>query len=404
MNIVRHKNALFLMGIGITLLLAMFLYATRSVLSPILIGALLVFLLSGLSQFPLANRLNTLVVLILLIWIFIHAQAVMLPFIVAFILAYLFEPIADQLVKWKFPRILATALLLILTLSLVVFFGIIIIPNLIVDLGKLVLKIPNMINQLGNFLEEHLNSFLTYINIDPEEFFQNLRDEIPNRLQQFLMNVGQSLSSVGSVLGQMFNFVLIPILTFYLLKDFHKIQSWILDLIPKKYRSVTCFYTWRMNRILGGYIRGQIIVGTIVGVLTGLGLMLFKIPFAVLLGFLAGVLNIVPYVGLYASLGIALLTGLLSPEPFASAIKIAGVFMSVNVIEAYIVAPKIVGDRVGLHPLAVIFAILFFSRFLGFWGLLIGVPTAALIKFLIDEWKRRQKWSEMLENKADAKN
>lgn len=404
MDLTQNKNTLLLAGIGVVFFLGIFLYTTLEILSPIVIGFLLLILLAGLAKIPLANRLSTIVTIILLLWIFLHAQGVFIPFILSFILAYLFQPIADQMEKWKFPRILAVLIIMLLTLGTVIFFSIILIPNLIIDMGKFVLKLPALINQIGEFLLKHLASILSYINVDPDAFMQDLKDELPNRLQSTLMNIGNSLSSVGAILGQLFNLVIIPILTFYLLKDYSEIQAWALDFVPKKFRSVYSFYLWRLNRIIGGYIRGQIIVGTIVGVLTGLGLLLFSIPFAILLGFLAGVLNIVPYFGLYSSLGIALLTGLLSPEPFAAAVKIVGVFMSVNIIEAYVVSPKILGERVGLHPLAVIGSILLFSRFLGFWGLIIGVPTAALIKFFIDEWKRRQKWKEMHDAKTALEN
>jgi predicted PurR-regulated permease PerM len=133
-----------------------------------------------------------------------------------------------------------------------------------------------------------------------------------------------------------------------------------------------------------------------VGLLTGSGLALLGLPFAILLGFTVGVLNLIPFVGFYISLVISLLTGFVTPEPFVAMLKIASVFLTVQALEAYVITPKIVGERVGLHPVAVIFSVLIFSRFLGFWGLIIGVPTAALIKFLINEWKRRHKWMEIL--------
>ena len=167
---------------------------------------------------------------------------------------------------------------------------------------------------------------------------------------------------------------------------------------------MTNFYLWRTNRILGGYIRGQLIVCSIVGLLTGVGLAVLNLPFAILIGFITGVLNIIPYIGLYISLGLALLTGFFTANPLISMLKISGIFVFVQMLEAYTISPRVVGQRVGLHPVGVIFSILIFSRFLGFWGLIIGVPTAALIKFLVDEWKRRQKWRELLAEKAISEN
>jgi predicted PurR-regulated permease PerM len=141
-----------------------------------------------------------------------------------------------------------------------------------------------------------------------------------------------------------------------------------------------------------------------VGVLTWFGLFLFSIPYAILIGIVAGLLNIVPFVGLYVSLGLALMSAIFTPVPHIAAIKILGVFVVVQSVEAYVISPKIVGDRVGLHPIAVIFSILIFSRFMGFWGLLIAVPAAALIKFALDERKRHQNWKELLAAKIQFPN
>ena len=234
-----------------------------------------------------------------------------------------------------------------------------------------------------------------FFRIDPTRFQQSLLEELPARAEQVLSNILKGITGIGALLGQVLNLILIPILTFYFLKDFDRVRTWALDFIPRGHRNICHFYLWRMNRILGGYLRGQLTVCTIVGLFTGLGLTLFNLPFAILLAFMTGILNIIPYIGLYISLGLALLTTFFTASPFVSMLKIAGIFLVVQASEAYVISPKIVGERVGLHPIAVIFSILVFSRFLGFWGLIIGVPTAALIKFLIDEWRRRQKWQEI---------
>ena len=150
------------------------------------------------------------------------------------------------------------------------------------------------------------------------------------------------------------------------------------------------------SAILGIFL----IVLTIVGFLTGLGLAILGMPFAILVGVLTGIFSIVPYIGFYLGLLFALLTGFFTPNVFTSMLKIAGVFLTVQMLEGYLISPKILGDRVGLHPVAVIFSVLIFSRFLGVLGLVIGVPTAAVIKFVLDEWRRHQKWKEDHAEKA----
>jgi predicted PurR-regulated permease PerM len=380
-------------------MLAAFLWSIYPILSPVLVGGFLLFLLMGFKESPIARRLIVGIVLILLIWFFVKAQGVIFPFLVSFVLAYLFDPLADGLEKWRIPRTLAVFLLLFLTLAVLILVGMILIPSLIGEIQDLISRIPNLANKVAYFVQRNVPRLLEFFRIDPVRFQQSLLEEFPARAEQVLSNILKGVTGIGALLGQILNVILIPILTFYFLKDFDRVRSWGVDFIPRKYRNICHFYLWRMNRILGGYLRGQLTVCTIVGLFTGLGLALFNLPFAILLGFLTGVLNIIPYIGLYISLGLAILTTFFTANPFISMLKIGGIFLVVQAAEAYVISPKIVGERVGLHPVAVIFSILVFSRFLGFWGLIIGVPTAALIKFMIDEWKRRQKWREMLVEK-----
>lgn len=389
-------------GVIVFLFLAAFLWATHQILYPALIGGLLLLLLLGIKEFPLTRRLIFAVVLILGIWFFVKAQGLIFPFIISFVLAYLFDPLADRMESWRIPRTLAALIILIFSIGILILVGIILIPSLINEIKDLIEGIPDLANSIFTTVQENLPKLLAFAKIDSQKLQQNVLETFPTRAEQVLMNILKGISGVSSFLGQLFNIILIPILTFYFLKDFNRIRAGLIGFIPRKYHNLVNFYQWRVNRILGGYIRGQLIVCTIVGILTGVGFAIFKIPFAVLLGFLTGLFNIIPFVGLYISLGLSLLTGFFTTTPFITMIKIACVFFTIQLLEAYIISPKIVGERVGLHPVAVIFSILVFSKFLGFWGLIIGVPTAALIKFLIDEWKRRQKWREILAEKKST--
>jgi predicted PurR-regulated permease PerM len=395
-----EKNSLVIGGVTVLLLLAAFLWSIQAVLSPLLVGGFLLYILLAFQNYSLARRLFAGITLVLVVWFFIHARGVLFPFIVSFVLAYLFKPLADTLEHWRIPRTLGVLILLVLTLGILVLGGMILIPSLVKEIQELIRQIPKLAVQLADLVTNTLSKLLASLKIDGTKIQQGIMEEIPSRAEKLLLSFSKGLAGIGTFLGQIFNIVLIPILTFYFLKDYERIRRWILDFIPRRYRNIVTFYQWRLNRILGGYIRGQLIVCSIVGILTGTGLALFRIPFAVLLGVLAGLLNVIPYIGLYISLVLALIAAFFTSKPLIAMIKIGGIFLFVQSLEGYIISPKIVGKRVGLHPLAVIFSILIFSRFFGFWGLIIGVPTTALIKFLIDEWKRRQKWREILVEKS----
>jgi predicted PurR-regulated permease PerM len=275
----------------------------------------------------------------------------------------------------------------------------ILIPSLVTEIEDLIAGIPEVAKTVFDSIQTGLPRILKFLRIESSQLEQSLLEEIPSRVEGLFVNLLKGVVGVGAFLGQIFNLIIIPLLTFYFLKDFNRLKDAFLDIIPRKKRAICIFYAWRMNRILGGYLRGQLIVCVIVGIFTGLGLTLFRIPFALLIGVAAGILNIIPFVGYWITLGLCILTALFTPDVLLSLIKIVGVFMTIQVIEAYVISPKIVGERVGLHPLAVIFSVLVFARFLGFIGLLIAVPTTALLKFLLDEWRRRQKWKEIMDGK-----
>ncbi len=395
-----EKSRYTLAAAAVVVLLAAFLYVSHTILSPILIGFLLLFFLSGLKESPVARRLWAVTAVILFLWLLIKAQMFIIPLIASFVLAYLFDPLADILERRRVGRTAATIILLVLTLGILVLFGIILIPGLIIEIQQLIGRIPALAQKASVYVQNNLPRLLEFLKIDNVKFQQSILEEIPKRSEQVLNNLLKSLTGLGAFLSQLLNLVLIPVLTFYILKDFDRIKTYALDFVPRKYRSAYHFYLWRLNRILGGYIRGQIIVCTIVGVLTGAGLALFRIPFAIILGLVTGFLNVIPFLGFYISFAIVLLSGFFTSHVVFSLIKIAAVFLGVQALEAYIITPKVVGERVGLHPVVVILSVLLFSRFLGFWGLILGVPSAALLKLLAEEWKRRRKWMEVRRDKS----
>jgi len=379
--------------------LSAFIWLTYPVLSPLFVGILLLIILAGLKEYKAARLLSLVVFLILLIWFLSWTQSVIFPFIIAGIIAYLFDPVADKLEKAHFSRTASVLFIMIVSLSMVIFFGFLLLPALVKEIQDLIQKVPQLAAQATDLIQDLTPRILHFLHIDVDTFKEHFMGNIPTTFEQVLSNVLKGVTGMSTFLSRIFNLILIPILIFYFLKDFDRIKEWLLDLGPKKYKKNIYFYSWRLNRILGEYIRGQIIVCTFVGVLTTVGLFMFSIPFAILVGVMTGLLNVIPFVGLYISLGLALLTAFFTANPLISAIEIGAVFLVVQGLEAYVISPKIVGDRVGLHPVVVIFSVLIFAKIFGFWGLLIGVPTAALIKFLIEEWKRRQSWREILEQK-----
>jgi predicted PurR-regulated permease PerM len=137
-------------------------------------------------------------------------------------------------------------------------------------------------------------------------------------------------------------------------------------------------------------LRGQLTVMAIVGTLTGIGLSLVGVPYSIFVGFMTGLLNIIPYLGLFISLILALVVALFTAHPVATMIKAALIFALVQGLEGAVISPKIVGDKVGLHPMIVILSVLVGAQFFGFWGLLLAVPVAAIINILVNQPKTKE--------------
>jgi predicted PurR-regulated permease PerM len=176
---------------------------------------------------------------------------------------------------------------------------------------------------------------------------------------------------------------LTPILIFYLLRDWRNIERKLGELVPGPYRARVLGFAGEYDRLLARYLRGQLLAAGIVGTLTWLGFLIAGFPYALLLGVVAGVFNIIPYMGLVASLVPALVIALFSASPLVALLKIAIVFAVVQVLDGSVIGPRVVGEAVGLHPVWVLLALAVSGYFFGFVGLLIAVPLAVLVKLVL---------------------
>ena len=200
-----------------------------------------------------------------------------------------------------------------------------------------------------------------------------------------MLGIGRGIGAVLTVVGY---FVLLPILTYYLLRDWDALRERIEELLPRAYRDRVVAMAVEYDRLLGRYLRGQVLLASCVGVIIGLGFWVTGFPYALLLGLLAGILNFVPYLGLIASLLAAMLIALFSGHFLGGLLKIAIVFGVEQVLES-ILGPRIVGQSVGLHPVWVILSLALFSFFFGFVGLLLAVPAAVFLKLVLAAALRR---------------
>jgi predicted PurR-regulated permease PerM len=384
----------------------LFLFSIQSVLSPLIAYVLLLMLM---APFTGTARHTTVVIALtfaLGIWLLETMGTLLVPFILAFVLAYILDPAADALERRGVSRGVAVAVLVVPVLVLLaaaIGFGI---PALINQVETLIERLPAAAARFVEWLSVTRESArrwnLPFLSdeviarwLDPDriaEYVQTRQDAIAQGAWGTVSGVGRGVGIALSVLGVL---ILTPVLMIYLLKDFDSMRYRVADLVPHARRDAWLSFATEYDALLSRFLRGQLILATLIGVLTWLGLWIAGVPYAGLVGAIAGVFNLVPYLGLIVSTIPIIIIALLSGD-FLSIIIRAGIVLAiVQTIDGTIAGPRIVGGSVGLHPVWVILALAVGGAFFGFVGLLIAMPVAVLIKLLLRHGVGRYRASGM---------
>ncbi|WP_420127612.1 AI-2E family transporter [Longimicrobium sp.] len=388
----RTWHAVFVLGV-----LGLFLFSIRSILNPFILFLLLLFLVQPYSGTRFHLMLVSTSALLTFIWVLDTTGFLLAPFVLALVLAYIQHPLVARLERRGLSRLVATVLLAlpaIAIIGLALFVGI---PALSAQIAEFIRGTPAFLQTATTRLEtwqaQLQSRDLPWL--DEQALVDRLRSIQPEAVMAWmqqrqaaimqgawtgLLGVGKGLGAVLSLLSYVF---LTPIITFYLLRDWSAIQARLRDLVPAPYRDRVVGFASEYDRLLARYLRGQVLAAAIVGVLTWLGFLIAGFPYALLLGAVAGVFNIIPYMGLVASLIPALIIALFSASPLIALVKIAAVFAVVQVLDSSVIGPRVVGEAVGLHPVWVLLALAVTGYFFGFVGLLIAVPLAVLVKLLL---------------------
>jgi predicted PurR-regulated permease PerM len=336
---------------------------------------------------PKKTAASWLVIGLSLVLIFWLLAPVLTPFLVAAVLAYALTPLVDRLdALWggRLPRLLAVVLVELGFVLAVLGLLLLMVPILAKELPQLKAQVPLLLDRLNVMLQP----VLAQLGIDFAFDVASLKPLALNYLNtNFEETMGSLLASLklgGSVALVVFgNAVLIPVALFYLLMDWKGLVGRLLKLVPPRLRRTTDSFTADIDAVLGQYLRGQLLVMLILAGYYSLGLSLFHLELALPIGIFTGLAIFVPYIGFGLGLGLALLAGLLEFVGLDGASKallmVAVVYGAGQLIESFFLTPRLVGERIGLHPLAVIFALLAFGQLLGFVGVLIALPASAVL-------------------------
>jgi len=333
---------------------------------------------------------------IALLYFFYSVRSVLAPFVVGMIVAYLLDPIVDKMEEKGINRGFATSLIITLFFTIIVGLAIIIIPIIYDQIVSFLRRVPEYIEYFDNKIypliekaRESLGIVQTqsenvngYINNNPEKIL-----EITRKFFQNLLSSSMGIISTISML------LIMPITAFYMLKDWDNIVVSINKNLPKKYAGTIKKIFTEVDRTVSRYIRGQIQVCLMLGLFYGIALTIAGLEFGFLIGFTTGLVSFVPYIGMLIGVAIGLVVALFQyGSDFASLGMILGIFAIGSIIEGNLVTPKLIGKKVGLHPMWIIFGLLTGGTLMGFVGVLLAVPITAvigvLVKFTLEEYRK----------------
>ncbi len=309
-------------------------------------------------------------------------RAVLLPFVLAVVLSYLFNPLVNLLVKKGFAR--APALLfiyLMFILSVAVAVGLVI-PAVVFELNRLAEFVPEYFAQLQAMAYDFQARY-SEVQL-PQAVRQAIDDAVLTVQGKLLSLVSSAAQGVLGVFSAMFSLILAPVLSFYLLKDLDGMRAGFGRFLPARDRKGTLNLLSEIDHVVAGFVRGQLIVAAIVGTLVTVALFVLNIRFAVILGIVAGIAEVIPYFGPF--IGAIPALAVAASTSTVDAIKVLIALVAVQQLESQFISPRVIGKHVGLHPLAVIFALLVGFELFGVVGMIVAVPTAGIIRVLLDHW------------------
>jgi predicted PurR-regulated permease PerM len=339
--------------------------------------------------------------LVLLVWLL---GPVLTPFVVAAVLAYALTPLVNKLDDaWngKLPRVIAVLVVELLFIIAILAIALLIVPILAKEIPLLREQLPVLAERMNAWLAPLLASFGLNIALDVASIKAFVLKYLNANIEDGFTALLSSLKVGGSMaLALIGNAILIPVALFYLLMDWSRFVKRLVELVPLRLRAAYDSFVDEADDVLGQYLRGQLLVMLILAVYFSIGLALFGLDLALPIGVFTGLAIFVPYVGFGVGLALALLAGLLEFASMKAVIMVAVVYGAGQLIESLYLTPRLVGERIGLHPLAVIFALLAFGQMFGFVGVLIALPASAVLLVGIRRVRAQYLASDLYRSKA----
>lgn len=322
------------------------------------------------------------------LWLVALLGPILTPFVFAALLGWLGDPLVDRLERSGRSRPVAVTLVFVLMLMLLVLVVLILVP-------MIERQVVTLIEALPQYREWFMQTALPWVEqrtgmeitnwLDPQRLFELVRAHWAQAGGVASTLFGYLSSSGFAFLAWIVNLVLLPILTFYFLRDWDLLVERVAAMVPRNHIATVSRLAKESDDVLGGFLRGQFIVMLALGAIYALGLTAVGLNLGLLIGIVAGLISFVPYLGAATGIVLAVLAALVQAQGFdlTLLLLVGAVFTVGQLIESYILTPRIVGDRIGLHPVAVIFAVMAGGQLFGFVGMLLALPVAAVGNVLL---------------------
>ena len=373
-----------------------FLVQTGYIQSPLALFIMSLFLLIPFRKTSfMARRIIFVVIAFFVFWLISFMPETFAAFVISFTIAYLFDPVVSKLAKERHSRWVVSLFAMMVLFGAITVVAIYVFPMIFSQINNVLNNVRSIVSTATEYFEKgKLQQLFASFGIEDNKLQSMIQKEflpeLKSMLQGIISTLLQLFKGVSGIATQLLNAILIPVFSFYFLKDFDKVKEQIKLILGKKDKKMLKDLR-RINDIFRVYIGWQVFAATMIAIITSIVFTIAGVENGILLGILCGFLNPIPYIGLLASWILSSLIILIT-APEDMLYQIIVIITTVNIIHfinAYFVEPNVLGSRIGVHPLILIASLFVFGALFGFLGLLIAVPSTATLMLFYEDWRKK---------------
>lgn len=335
--------------------------------------------------------------LVVVVLLLVFLGDILRPLILGIGIAYLLDPAVTWLARHGVSRTFGAALIALLAVLVVALALALLVPKIVEETQELVTRLPNYLAALrarvAPWIADLESRYPTQFAEAKARLLAGVRENLPDVAARVAGWLAGLFASMLGLLLFLLNLVFVPVFAFYLLVDWPRLRDSLMDLVPLPYRAVTVARLREVNQALGSFLRGQLTIAVILAAINATGLLLLGVPFGLVVGLVAGLANLIPYMALVVGLLPALLLCWAEHQNWLRLLAVAGVFTGAQMLEGTVLSPRILSRHVNLHPVVVLLAVIVGGSLFGVLGMLVAVPLVAAGQVFVRHWVAQYKHS-----------